>query len=179
MSGQKTRDKEYNADYVIGLIDGENALTTNLNDYPFRYGIPENAIGLEYLERAEKGDLVLGYKTIKYRVNKEGVEWKDLPRIPCKNNGIFAVYEVERGYEYNEDWSYPHTICLRKPFVLLKTRIEFKDLKTLVPKSEYVENCRRSVTRFSKTEAKKIFEMMRNKNPEIAEKINKILNELS
>lgn len=174
MIKQTMKETDSNADYVIGLIDGENYLPTKEGDYPITYGIPENAIGLDYFQNLQEGNLVIGYKTIMYRKDKEGVEWKDLPRFRCKNHGIFAVFKVKHGYEYNENWGYPHTICLSKPLILLKNRIEFKDLKTLVPKSEYVENCRRSVTKFSETEAKKICNKMIENNPDKAEEIKKI-----
>jgi len=185
MSGQKTKEKNYNADYVIGLIDSENYLPMKNGDYPKRYGIHENANGLEYLEKAKEGDLVLGYKTIMYREFGGGREWKDLPRFRCKYNGIFAVFSVESGFKRckDKDWlNYPNTIILSKPLFFLEDRILFKDLKKLIPKSEYVNDYRRSVTRFSNPEAKKIFEMMRNmnlNNPEITEKVNKILTEFS
>jgi hypothetical protein len=154
-------------------------------DYPRRYGIPENANGLGYIERAKEGDLVIGYKTIMYREFVDGKEWKDLPRFRCKNSGIFAVFSVESGFERckDKDWlDYPNTIVLSKPLFFLKNRILFKDLKKVIPQSEYVNDYRRSVTRFSNPEAKRIFEMMRNLNqntPEITEKVNKILTELS
>ena len=132
MSGQTIREKGHNADYVLGLIDGENVLSTNINDYskPFRYGIPENAKGLDYFKKAKKGNLVLGYKTIMYRDMEgvERVEWKDRPRYWCKNNGIFAVFRVESGFEpcHGKDWysDYPNTIVLSKPLFLLENPIE-------------------------------------------------------
>lgn len=192
MAGEKIKDKDGDAGYVIGLIDGENALSTNENEKSRPYGIPEKARGLEYFKKAKKGDLVLGYKTMRYRKRGKG-KWKDLPRVPCKNPGIFAVFKVIPGFKDKSvfkdisgdmdnwlreqgDWdeNYPNVIFLSKPLFILKNRISFEDLKTLIPKPEYVKDCRRSVTRFSKADAKKIFVMMRKKNPETTEEINKL-----
>ncbi len=100
----------------------------------------------------------------------EGVERKDHPRFWCKNNGVFAVFRVKCGYNYDRSWEYPHTIRLSRP-LFFKNRTIFRDLKTLIPNSEYVNDFRRSVTRFSKTEAKKILEILRKKNPDIFEEI--------
>jgi hypothetical protein len=109
-----------------------------------------------------------------YREYREGVEWKDRKRFWCKTHGIFAVFRVERGYNYDRNLGYPHTIRLSEPLFFLRNRIVFQDLKTLIPESEYIKNYRRSVTRFSKKEAKKIFELMIEKNPDKAKEINKI-----
>ncbi|MFZ3168149.1 MAG: hypothetical protein WA130_11090 [Candidatus Methanoperedens sp.] len=193
MMRKTIKEKDDNTNYVIGLIDGENALSPKINDYPERspYGIPANARGLEYFINAKKDNLVLGYKTKSYRDRKKGPKWKVLPKVSCKNHGIFAVFKVESGFgdiRSNKNWlkdypnwdsDYPNTIFLSKPLFVLKEPILFKELRELIPDSEYVNDYRRSVTRFLKKDAKKIFELMREKNPDKDKEINILINMMS